>query len=95
MGIIPSKSVQTWEDLFLTSEGVVRLTLYSIVFLLAYTFFGPAPISDRQIEFEREWAAQRRRGKHFQQQGPEHTGVPEPTGVAAPSAEAAAAKKDK
>ena len=61
------ESIQTWEDLFFTSEGCVYLTVYSIIFLLLYTFFGPAPIDDRQLEFEREWAHHSRRGKHFQQ----------------------------
>ena len=61
------ESIRTWEDLFFTSEGCVYLTVYSIIFLLLYTFFGPAPIDDRQLEFEREWAHHSQRGKHFQQ----------------------------
>ena len=75
------ESIRTWEDLFFTSEGCVYLTVYSIIFLLLYTFFGPAPIDDRQLEFEREWAHHSRRGKHFQQRK-------------APAEPVAAAKKD-
>ena len=40
------ESIQTWEDLFFTSEGCVYLTVYSIIFLLLYTcllYTSPSP----------------------------------------------------
>lgn len=59
-------TIQTWEDLFFTSEGTVKMCLYGTLLFVAFCLFGPAPLDERKLEADNEWAAHEQRGKHFQ-----------------------------
>lgn len=62
-------AIVTWGDLFFTSEGCLTLTVYGFVAFVAFCLFGPAPLDERKMEMESEWAAHEKRGKHFQKRG--------------------------
>ena len=64
-----SMSIATWSDLFLTSEGCVQLTIYGLLIFVTFCLFGPAPVDERQLECEREWASHEARGPMFQKRG--------------------------
>ena len=43
-------------DLCFTSEGVVKLSIASFLFLILYTIFGPQPVDEREIILNEQWA---------------------------------------
>ncbi|KAJ8598162.1 hypothetical protein CTAYLR_007382 [Chrysophaeum taylorii] len=54
-------------DLVFTSEGVVKMSLVGGVLFILFVLFGPAPVDERKLELDREWARHNARGTFFHQ----------------------------
>lgn len=59
--------VRDWTDLFLTSEGVIRLTFLGFGLFFFFVLFGPAPVDEKQLDLDRQWARHHKRGSIFHQ----------------------------
>ena len=60
------RDVRTWTDLFFTSEGVIKMSMVGGVVFLLFVLFGPAPVDERKLELDRQWAQHHARGGFFQ-----------------------------
>ena len=58
-------------DLCFTSDGIVKLTLASLLFVVLYTSFGPQPVDERELVLNEQWAHHKQRGEGFFQVGAE------------------------
>ncbi|KAJ1446900.1 hypothetical protein M885DRAFT_576899 [Pelagophyceae sp. CCMP2097] len=54
-----------WMDWLLTSDGVVKLSVACLIFFVYFTVFGPAPVDERKLEIDGEWAQHRARGEEL------------------------------
>jgi len=59
--------VSTWSDLLLTSEGVLKMTVFGLILFLIFVLFGPAPVDEKKLEMDRAWNKHKKRGTAFHQ----------------------------
>mmetsp|Transcript_10329 Transcript_10329/g.34129 ORF Transcript_10329/g.34129 Transcript_10329/m.34129 type:complete len:86 (+) Transcript_10329:153-410(+) len=63
----PTTTPNVFLDLLFTSEGVVRLTLVGAVVFVLFVLFGPAPVDERKLDLDKQWAKHHARGTIFHQ----------------------------